>query len=135
MEYSGHKNSRRESEGKRIMKKRLRKRLSSESGESIAEVLIALLIAAVALMMLASMISSTVSIVNKSKTKMDEYYQNNAVLELQATPSATPALETSTTLTIKTTELSSETVEETAKVYLFENDTFHKKVYAYQSVK
>ena len=60
------------------------KRLSSESGESIAEVLIALLIAAVALMMLASMISSTVSIVNKSKTKMDEYYQNNAVLELQA---------------------------------------------------
>ena len=75
-----------------IMKTRLMKRLRSESGESIAEVLVALLIAAVALMMLAAMISSTVSIVNKSKTKMDEYYQNNAILELQTSPTATPIL-------------------------------------------
>ncbi len=126
MEYSGHKNSRRESEGKRIMKKRLQKRLRSESGESIAEVLVALLIAAVALMMLASMISSTVSIVNKSKTKMDEYYQKNAILELQATPTATPSL---------TIQNESSTVQETPTVELYENGTFNKKVYAYQIVK
>ena len=71
MEYSGHKNSRRKSEGAVMMGTRLRKRIKSENGESIAEESEALLIAAVELMMLASMISSTVSMVNKSKTKMD----------------------------------------------------------------
>ena len=112
-----------------IMKTRLLKRLSSQSGESIAEVLIALLIAAVALMMLASMISSTVSMVNKSKIKMDEYYQNNAVLELQTTPAETP------TLTIKTSGSSSETVQETPTVDLYENKSFNKNIYAYQVTK
>ena len=126
MEYSGHKDSRRESEGRMIMKTRLMKRLRSESGESIAEVLVALLIAAVALMMLASMISSTVSIVNKSKTKMDEYYQKNAILELQTSPTATPSL---------TIQNESSTVQETPTVELYENGTFNKKVYAYQIVK
>ena len=107
-----------------IMKTRLMKRLRSESGESIAEVLVALLIAAVALMMLAAMISSTVSIVNKSKTKMDEYYQNNAILELQTSPTATSIL-----------TIESSTVQETPTVELYENGTFNKKVYAYQIVK
>lgn len=110
---------------------RLKKRLKSESGESIAEVLVALLIAAIALMMLATMISSTVSIVNKSKIKMDEYYNNNIVLELQSNPKETPTL----TIQSDPSTPSAERVQETPTVELYENATFKKKVYAYQIVK
>ncbi len=59
----------------------LHKKLCSQSGESIGETLIALLISSVALMMLASMISSTVSLVTKSETKMNTYYEENTKLE------------------------------------------------------
>lgn len=116
-----------------MMGTRLRKRIKSENGESIAEVLVALLIAAIALMMLASMISSTVSMVNKSKTKMDEYYNNNAVLELFQNSEAE---ETPLTIQlIQSPGTSAETVQETSKVDLYENKTFSKTVYAYQIAK
>lgn len=109
-----------------IMKRRVLQRLQSKAGESIAEVLVALLIAAVALMMLASMISSTVSIVNKSKIKMDDYYTNNTVLELQTAPKETVSI---------TIGSSDGAVSETPTVELYENETFNKKVYAYQITK
>ena len=49
-------------------------KLKNERGDSIGEVLVALLISAVALVMLASMIASSVSLTDKSKNKLKEYY-------------------------------------------------------------
>ena len=71
------------------MKNRLIRKIKSRAGESLAEVLIAVLIIAVSAMLLASMISSTLSIVTRSETAYEEYYQENETLETfsSSTPS------------------------------------------------
>ena len=107
------------------MKTKLKKRLRSQAGETIAEVLIALLISVLALTMLAMMISSTVGLVNRSKEKMNEYYDQNAVLEMQTEPVGTVAV---------TIADSAGRVNVTMpSVNLFENTVFNKTVYAYGS--
>ncbi len=113
------------------MRRKLNDRLRSQGGETIAEVLISLLIAVLALMMLAMMISSTVSMVTRSKDRMDEYYSENEELELQNNPSSDEPI----TITIKTAASSTITVEETPNVVLYENTAFNKSVYAYRIVK
>lgn len=61
--------------------KKTKAKLRSKAGETIAEVLIALLISSLALVMLASMISATQSMIDKSKIKLEKYYQKNEELE------------------------------------------------------
>lgn len=61
--------------------KNVMKKLHSRKGESLAETLVAVLVIALALTMLAGMITATVNMVNKSKTRMNEYYGENARLE------------------------------------------------------
>ncbi len=106
---------------------KIKERITSQAGETIAEVLISLLIATVALMMLAMMISSTVSMVTRSKDRMDEYYSGNADLELQE-----PSSSRSITITIETSGSAGTTVKETPNVALYENTTLNNPVYAYQ---
>jgi len=67
---------RREHTVKNVMKK-----LHNRKGESLAETLVAVLVIALALTMLAGMITATANMVNKSKSKMNEYYTENARLE------------------------------------------------------
>ena len=63
--------------------KKLESKLKSSRGESLGETLVALLIAALALTMLASVISSTGRILQKSQSKLEEYYQENDKLAAQ----------------------------------------------------
>ena len=116
------------------MKTKLKNRLRSQAGESIAEVLVAMLISVLALTMLAVMISSTLSMVNKSKLKMNEYYDANRVLEMQ--PDSTD----NTNVTVSTGKISIKSAGDMAvaelnvtgiDVTMYRNDTFSKPVYAY----
>lgn len=111
-----------------MMKTKMMKRLRSHAGETIAEVLVALLISVLALTMLAAMISSTVSMVNKSKAKMMEYYDANKVLELQETSLTT------TTITISGTDnaTGNKVNESVTDVKLYENNELKEHVYAYR---
>lgn len=61
--------------------KNVMKKLHNRKGESLAETLVAVLVIALALTMLAGMITATANMVNKSKSKMNEYYTENARLE------------------------------------------------------
>lgn len=113
------------------MKRYLKKRLRSQKGETIAEVLIAMLISALALTMLAVMISSTLSMVSRSKDKMDEYYRGSAVLEIQEAPEGS---------TVENADVSIQSIDGAASsvhmtvsgVSLFQNEIFNHTVYAYR---
>ncbi len=109
------------------LKKKLKKRIGNQAGETIAEVLIALLISSLALVMLASMISATQSMVSNSKTKMDEYYEANNILE--NTPDGEEAIPR------KTVSISGNGVDYSTPdgtVSLYENDVLGKKTYSYR---
>lgn len=57
--------------------KRLRKKLKSLSGETLTETLVALLIAALALTMLAGAIAASSNVINKSRDRLEKYYEAN----------------------------------------------------------
>ena len=57
-----------------MMKKTVIKKLKSTKGESISEVLVASLIVALAFLMAASLITASYKIIQKTETKMSEYY-------------------------------------------------------------
>ena len=63
------------------MTKKAKAKLRGQIGETIAETLIAVLISALAMMMLAGSISTATRLILRSKEKMQQYYQNNAVVE------------------------------------------------------
>jgi len=116
------------------MKTKLKKKLRSQAGETIAEVLIAMLVSVLALTMLAVMISSTLSMVNKSKLKMNDYYDANRVLEIQ------PADSDNASVTVSTGKISIQSDGDMSvnklnvtgiDVKLYKNDTFSNPVYAY----
>ncbi|MBR4474567.1 MAG: hypothetical protein IKS55_13120 [Oscillospiraceae bacterium] len=102
-------------------------RLKTQTGESIAEVLVALLISSLALVMLASMISATNSMVKKSETVMNEYYDCNNELEVQP-PTTTYVTKTSGSITITGTNFKKESIS----VDYYENNSLVAKVYSYK---
>lgn len=63
------------------MKNSILKKLKGRAGESLAETLIAVLVIAVASMLLASMITATTSIVKRSQSSMEKYYNQSSKLE------------------------------------------------------
>ncbi len=107
----------------------VQKKLYNQSGETIAETLIAMLIASIALVMLASMINSTVNVVNKSKAKMEEYYEANALLENSAASGDT------FTITIQGKEDSDSKLEQQQTVHGQKKETLSRTVAAYSYVK
>jgi len=119
------------------MKTKLKKKFRSQAGETIAEVLVAMLVSVLALTMLAVMISSTFSMVNKSKLKMNDYYDANRVLEIQ------PADSDNTSVTVSTGKISIKSEDTAATelnvtgidVRLYRNDTFSKPVYVYCGIE
>ena len=107
-----------------MMRKRTSIKLRSQAGETIAEVLVALLISSVALIMLASMISATSSMVTRSKTAMEAYYEANESLERR-------------TDSTKTADINI-TIQDAGGAYVvikavscFENQALGKSIYAY----
>lgn len=64
------------------MKKKLRKKLKNNKGETITEVLVALLISVLSLTLLAGMISASVSMTDKSRKNITDYYTAENTLEL-----------------------------------------------------
>lgn len=88
------------------MRKRICEKLRSRTGESIAETLIAVLVIAVAAMLLAGMISATNNMVRQSNDKMNEYYKENAKLEIIA----------KTTTSTDTIQISAKVVNETSDI-------------------
>ena len=106
-----------------MMQKKYWRKLRIQAGETIAEVLVALLISSVALIMLASMISATSSMVTRSKTAMEAYYEANESLERRS--GSTKKID----ITIKD---AGETFSILIKdVPCFENTALGKSVYAY----
>ena len=59
------------------MIEKLKKKLNSRAGETISETLVALLISALALTMLAGAISASLSLITKSRVRMNLYYDAN----------------------------------------------------------
>lgn len=60
--------------------KKLKQKLRSRAGESISETLVAVLISALALVMLAGAMSAATSVVNRSRDKLNEYYNGNETM-------------------------------------------------------
>ena len=117
------------------MSTKLKKRLRSQAGETIAEVLVAMLISVLALTMLAVMISSTLSMVNKSKLKMNDYYDANRILEMQPDSSDNENVTVSTDkkISIQSAEdmVANKLNVTGIDIKLYRNDTFSKPVFAY----
>ena len=93
------------------------KKLKSRSGESIGEVLVALLISGLALLMLAGAITSSSHLVETSRAKEAEYYEENDNLNTRLNPKSG-----NWTITVDGTSYD---------VYVYENNKLGKPVVAY----
>ena len=62
------------------MRSFVRNKILSQAGESIGETLVALLIAALALVMLAGAVSASFGLIQKSRTKVNDYYSQTESL-------------------------------------------------------
>ena len=63
------------------LKKKILKKIKNNSGETITEVLVALLISVLSLTLLAGMIAASVSMTDKSRKNITEYYSAENALE------------------------------------------------------
>ena len=102
--------------------KKVQRKLHNNLGESLSETLVAVLLITLALTMLAAMISSTASLVKTSEKKMNEYYENNAMLETFASTEG----QTSVEITVTTTGGGSSNTIEAPKVDYVSNGAFSK---------
>ena len=97
---------------------RIGAKLRKRGGESITEVLVAVLISAVALTMLASMIAASTTMIQRSRSQMEKYYEGNRALDLRQDSSGTPGY------SVAIGDVS-------IPVYIIENTLGGTKVYAF----
>ena len=71
----------------------MRKKLKSQRGESIGEVLAALLISALGLVLLAAMITSATRMIDRSKTALESYTNQENLLATKTGDSGTVTVE------------------------------------------
>ena len=98
--------------------KKLKKKLKSLSGETLTETLAALLIAALALTMLAGAISASSNVINKSRDRLEKYYEANE--EPSGVVQRTTGTSVENGITITAEGISSQT----SNVAYYENDKF-----------